>query len=799
MKPLPLETRQYADLYTWSHPFGENVIAHTDGAVSAMLEWKGVDAELMTDQERETAYSGLYAALAAIPVGWVAEWHWWRERDESLADAYIEHGAKMTRPSVLAVQLRDDMAEHLRQYSRTNAVALVLTKPPLKRFFRGAKHALKSQAKDAEELIEKLSEISINLRGGKIATSADYCVRIVQSYDRERYLRGNPIGIDPHYFLSEQLLRFAPALEGNLIKQGSGDLRTHALLAYWYPDAQPAWFLSCATWPIDMHVVAITRPKDTRAALKSNESKTDFAEGSIGRKGRSIQQQVAKDLNDFQNFVAANNLAIFDNAYIIHLHGTAQEISDAKHSITDWIEQGGGQVRNMDYAQYPYFRAAMPGQGYRAPMFRPDHTWQVGNMLPVQTYRTGEAAPESLRIGAAGQLVGFGLTSQSVPHSFTVAMTGAGKGVDKVATIAETYPYGIDWYIAEIGGSYKWVVEGFGGVYSRIDPSNTVVNPLPPYSVADYTKDYPLDAIIAGGTAGAMAFLLTDGSTRLDIHQRRAAEDALQMLYAIPDTERKAPTLPDFLQELDNADYPDSPDDQAAAKYMSAKLHSFLETTSGRIFARQDNLVLSDGITGVDLKDVDRASPEMLKFYLVFLALRFSHLAFAKRNPARVLLDEMHKFVATAPEVMGRLISEIARMGRKDAGAIDLVTQGIMEIDLIEQEVIDSMPLRSLLYRTDGHDAIAKRIAMPQGVLDTWKAYPNPITPVNMPWRPAMRSVGGDYYNLHLTFPQSMLDLAATGTPAGQITDLDLKDEIGLIMKDPIERLNEFRRRRSNG
>ena len=796
MQSLPLETRQYADLYTWSHPLGENVIAHTDGAVSAMLEWRGIDSELMTEQERQDAFTGLYSALAAVPVGWVPEWHWWREREESKADEYLEHGQKMTRPSEFAIQLREDMAEHLRQHSRTNSVAVVLTKPPVKRFFKGAKSALKAQSKDADELLDKLQEIAANLPGARIVSNADYCLKIVQSYDRERYLRGNPVGIDPNFFLNEQLLRFAPRLEENRIIQGSGQLRTHAILVYWYPDAQPAWFAACATWPIDMHVVSIIRPRDTRAALKANEKKTDFAEGSIGRQGRSIQEQVAKDLNNFQGFVASNNLGIFDNSYIIHLHGTTEEIKDAEQSITDWIEQGGGQVRNTDYVQYPYFRAAMPGQGYRAPMFRPDHTWQVGNMLPVQVYRTGEGSPESLRIGSAGQLVGFGLTTQAVPHSFTVAMTGAGKGVDKVATIAETYPFGIDWYIAEIGGSYKWVVEGFGGTYTRIDPSNTVVNPLPPFSVANLENEYPLDAIIAGGTAGAMAFLLTDGSTRLDVHQRRVAEDALQMLYAVPDTSRIAPTLPDFLQELDNADYPDSPEDQTAARFMSAKLHSFLETTSGRIFANQDNLVLSDGITGVDLKDVDRASPEMLKFYLVFLALRFSHLAFARRTPARVLLDEMHKFVANAPEVIGKLISEIARMGRKDAGAIDLVTQGIKEIDQIEQEVIDSMPLRSLLYRPDGHEPIAKRLGMPQGVLDVWRAYPHPTTPINLPWRPALRSVGGDYYNLHLTFPQSMLDLGATGGKPGEIADLDLKDEIGLMIKDPLQRLAEFRRRR---
>ena len=790
MISLKANPRQYADLYTWSHPLGDNIIAHQDGAVSVLIEWDGIDSELLTPDQRSRSWESVYTALSAVPVGWVAEWHLWREKEETLADAYLLHGEKMTRPSDLARTVRHEQAAHLRRHSRNNTVGLVLTKPPVKRVFLGAKRALTSQSNDAAELLETANAITSNLAGARIATVADYAARIVQSYDRERYKRGNAIGIDPRFLLNEQLVRFAPAQVKNTLTQG--DITTQVLLFYLYPDAVPAWFVGMSTLPIDMHVVSIIRPKDTREALKASEKKSDFAEGSLGRKGRSLQARVVQDLADFQNYVATNSLSIFDNSYIVHLHGKAEEVSQYARSITDWCESAGGQIRDADYMQLPYYRSAMPGQGYRVPMLRPDHTWQVGNMLPVQVYRTGEADPESLRLGAAGQLVGFSVGSQSVPHSFTVAMTGAGKGVDKVATIAETFPFSIDWYIAEIGGSYKWIVEGFGGIYSRIDPSDTVVNPLPPFSIADLTQTYPLNAVISGGTVNSLAFLLTDGNTSLDIHQQRVAEDALQMLYSVPDTTREAPTLPDFLAELDQADYPDAPE-QNAAKHMSSKLHSFLETTGGRVFTRQDNLVLSEGITGVDLKDVDRASPKMLKFYLVFLALRFSHLAFARRNPARVLLDEMHKFIAIAPEVMGKLISELARMGRKDAAAIDLVTQGIAEIDCIEKEVLNSMPGRSLLYRPDEHNTIAERISMPEGALATWKAYPDPSA---FPWRPAMRSVGSDYFNLHLTFPRMLLDLAATGTPQGKIADLDLKDEIGRQMADPIARLKEFRRRR---
>lgn len=783
---------QYADRYTWSHPLSgpgvDGVIAHQDGAVSCAIHWRGVDAEMLSETERRERWADLHTVLGSIGTEHVAEFHLWREEDDSVAHAYLDQSRRIVRGGALAHAAREAMAEHLAPYGMSNRAAVVLTRLRPKGFSFGAKRALVNQAESALALMTRARELCAKLPGAELAARDDYLAMIVQSYDRRAFKAGAAWRYDPQFLLSEQLLREAPELvSGRYLRIGPSHSRV--LLVHLYPDAAPGWFVGLAALGIPMHVVQIVHPVNTRQSLKASERASDFAEGSMGRRGRDSAAQSVKDMHEFRQFVTANGLAIFKNAYIIHLHGTPAELDEQSGVIGDWIDTNGGQVRDADYVQLPYWRAGMPGQGYRVPRWRPDHTWQVANMLPAQVFARGDANPESLRLGQSGQLVGLGLTTQSIPHSFTVAMTGAGKGVEKVATIAETFPLGIDWYIAEIGGSYRWVVEGFGGTYSKVDPTETVVNPLPPYSATDPHGRFPLDAMVAGGTVNALAFLLTDGKTELPVHHAAAAQSALQVLYAVPKADKLAPSLPDFLAELENAARDlDSTPQKLAAKDMAANLASFLETTEGRIFARDDNLVLSEGITGVDLKEVDRASPKLLKFYLVFLALRFNHLAFARRNPSRVLLDEMHKFVAIAPDVVGKLISELARMGRKDAAAIDLVTQGIAEIDAIEAEVLNSMPIRTLLYRPDGWDDIARRIGMPAAPLEVWKGFPYPE---RLPWRPALRSIGPDYYNLHLTFPPLLLDLAATA-PA----DLDLKDEVGALTTDPIERLRLFREHR---
>ena len=778
-----MANEQYANLYTWSHAYGDNVLAHSDGASSISIRWNGFDAEMLTEAERVNKWTELYTLLGLIGTEYCAEFHFWRESDATLADEYLAQNEKIVRGHTVALAVREAMAKHLTPYGMSNRVALVLTRlPGTKGFAFGARKQLVKQGQAAEELESVARMLANKLPGGRIQSSLEYVYDIQQSFNRGGYMRGAEIKIDPRFLLSEQLLVEAPKLNGGLLQ--IQDHLAKVLLVHLYPDAVAGWFAGMATLSMPYHISQIVIPVDTKQSLKASERASDLAEGTLGKSGRSAHMQTMKDLAGFQSFVTDNGLAIFKNAYIIHLHGEREELKTAERDITDWIESAGGQIRSADYVQLPYFRAGQPGQGYRCPLFRPDHTWQVANMAPVQVYRTGERNPESIRLGESGALIGFSTSTQIVPHSFTVAMTGGGKGVEKVAQIAETFPFGIDWYIAEIGGSYRWIVESFGGVYSKIDPSETVVNPLPPYSVAAGDAVLPLNATLAGGTVNALAFLLTDGKTELPVHHAAAAQSALQLLYAVAPEGKDAPTLADLLVELEKSDFESEPQRKAAHE-MAENLSSFLETTEGRIFARPDNLVLSEGITGVDLKEVDRASPKLLKFYLVFLALRFNHLAFARRNPARVLLDEMHKFVAIAPDVMGRLISELARMGRKDAAAIDLVTQGVAEIDIIEKEVLNSMPLRTLLYRGDEWESIANRIAMPDGPLAIWKKYPYPL---NFKWRPALKSVGPDYYNLHLTFPEILLDLSATSPE-----DLDLKERIGLTTRDPMERLKLFR------
>ena len=221
-------SRQYADLYTWSHPYGEFAICHQDGASSVSIAWDGFDAEMLTTGENSIKWTELYTIIGLLGLEYCAEFHCWRESDSSLADEYLEHNSKIIRGREIAVAVREAMAAHLAPYGMTNRVLLVLTRLPHKRFAFGAKRQLIQQGAAADELLKAAKTLAAKLPGGRIQSVNEYAQSIVQSYNRAAYLRGAAVKLDPRFLISEQLLSEAPRLDGRLVSVG--DQLTKVLL-----------------------------------------------------------------------------------------------------------------------------------------------------------------------------------------------------------------------------------------------------------------------------------------------------------------------------------------------------------------------------------------------------------------------------------------------------------------------------------------------------------------------------------------------------------------------------------------
>lgn len=776
----------YSNFYHWETPLSSEIIGHNDGGVSCMLSFDGIDCEMDDDAQRYAKFQDIYKLLGSLE-DCVAEFHLWRERDQGLAERYLADNERIKRGGHMAIPLRTAMAQHLSKYGWNNECAVVLVRRPKESILTklSNKSLAANQIKNAEALYEQASKLK-RLLGASFADPGRYFARVLQSYWRRGHKRGYAYPLDFREDLAAQVVYQAPRVDKDMIEI-DGE-HTKVMLLYHYPDADPAWFLNLASISCEMHISQIIAPTNTRRLVDQHAEDSDKESHEQAKKGAKYRMRAIRDREQWTSFVTENNLEIFKNAYVIHLHGEPDHITEMSNNIGDWVYDNGGLIKSHSDHQAHFFRVGQLGHGGVSGFMREDHTWQVANMAPVVTFDKGVEGGESLRVTTSGQLAGFSILRHKVSNGFTVALMGAGKGVDKGTEIIETYPFGLDWYILEIGETYRWIVEGFGGNYTRIDPDHHAVNPLPEYDLADHQAENPLNMVLCSGTVNSLAFLLTDGQTNMTIHETAAAELALQNLYR-QEEQGRAPKLPDYLDSMENSHYPTDAQ-RIAAEAMASNLRSFLNSSIGNIFKQDDNLTISDNICGVDLKLVKKASPKLLKFYLTFISLKYSQKAFFKSDkPARVLLDEMHTFIDSAPEETGRLVKELTRMGRKDFASSDLVTQGLPELKALDNEVVAGATLRSLLYRQEDHKEMAKILNIPSGPLNRWQNYPSTD---QLNWRPGLRSVHNRYYDLYLTFPEIILDITST-----QPVDMALKEQIQAETTDIFERVERLRHLRS--
>ena len=763
----------YSRYLSWRGLVDDHVISHEDGRVSLMIEWSGLDCQMNSYQDRSDSFSKLFRYLDKLPTGIISEFHFWREFDESVAERYLEQNKRIIRSHEIGTKIRHLLAEHIAPYGKSNRVAIVLSKSPytdknltdiVRYIFSTKSKALDSNLHLNSALLkEKANDILRFLPDSKIVKADKYLSSINQTINRNGFINKQEKRIDYRFPLADQLLYQAPNVRNGQVWVDNVPSKT--LLVYMMPEnTDPNWFLSLSTLSIPVHVSQIISPRNTKKDIQKStkKSRREVAELNSKLSDEEFLLKSARAAKAYREYLVNNNLKSFDHCYIIQLFGTEEQNNKVSKEIFDLIKDQGGEVRDHDDLQLHFWRIALPGMGYYSQYFREDSTDVAAYMSPVIVHDEGLENPEILRLCTNQQLAGFGFLQHKVRNGISIAMTGAGKGTEKGLEILETYPLGLDWYIAEMGETYPWIVEGFGGNYIRIDPDKTVVNPLPLFSLADNQKDEPLPTSLVTGTINSLAFLLTDGLVDLTKAQSSAGNRALQNLYRDTNNEndRTAPNLKDLLDSFKKCDYINE-EQSIAAKGMASKLECFLDDSFGQIFTGDDNLDITPGITGVDFNKLS-GMPQMLEFYLVFVSLRFAQMAFYSRTqPARVLLDELHKFIDASPIVVGRLIREISRMGRKEDASIDLVTQNITEINVIDKEVITSATLRNIMYRQDGHSEIAKVLELPDHITDKWSQWLNPESE-HLDYRNSMRSVHGRYYETRLMFPQIFLDIMTT-------------------------------------
>ena len=777
----------YESLFTWEGFHNEHVIRHQDGSLSAAIEWGGVDASINSINGVSKLFSGVKSQVNSISSDIVIEQHMLRDYGDDLIEQYLKvSDEKTVRNHEVATFVKEDIAQHYIGHAMTNRCVLVLTlKKTSSSLFEifSAKRYLGNVDKQAETLHKAVKSAVAHFQG-KLLNKKDWNEFVCQSIYPKLFYPEPQTNINENYFLYEQWIKEKPQLVDGCLKIGKHYVKT--ALLYLYPDADLQNINIGFSRRLSVLNGYQTRITHVLQRINKNDAKSRSEKRSKNTRSFSSQKNVEGDsakLTDesrFRHEIVNEGAEVYRNAYIITLaYDDPDLLNERMEKIRGDIQSNQGELRYSDSSQLVYFRYSLPAQGYNVPWMREDIDSQVANLFPCQKFRQGNTdLPYMLRQTHTGELVAKGYRNDQVNHSITAAATGAGKGVQKCAEILETYPLGIDWYIAEIGTSYQWTVEACGGTYLEIDPETTCINPLPPLSSAQNDNENIFDSKVIIGTVEGLAFLLVDGDRELTYHESAAAQKALKSLYLNITEQTKQPRLCDLVIALKQSELFGSDERIEAAKTMAANLDSFLETEQGRVFNQDTNLHLHEGIFAVNLKKVHDSSSGLLKFYFVFIGLAYMQFAYAAGKPSRVLLDEMHVLVKEAPVIASKLISGVARMGRKEGAAIDLVTQETEEIEAVEEAVINQTPYFNLLWRQAGWEKISQRLSMPNPVLEHWKNWKDPVS-TSLPYRNCLSLIGGEYYELKLSFSKTMLAIASSSE-----TDLVAKPFVGNLTKD---------------
>lgn len=745
----------YRHLYQWETPIDDHVIGHADGSASLLFTWDGQDNQYLEEAETIALLEQRIAAVKAQE-DVVIEHHFQRGPDPRVVDAYEAHTENMVRAHEVGRYIRLAMANHYRPRARGNRVSCVLvarsTNPDAQRL--GTRQRLRQWRNARRRLYTAWDLLSDYYPGAALQDCSAYTAFISRSVHGWLNPDTPAPSLDWRFDLAEQLVDVMPrVVDDRLLEVGEHYRRL--VLLYNYPPIDTEWFLDYCRSSASFRAVQAVSPKDTQRALDRSAARTHEAGATVGRRDQDLTLKSIGDEEQYRQYIVEHDLKVHDNFYVFDFLGDQDAVLEASKQFAREINAGG--KADLDpRVQAHFYRVSQPGHSIYSKFWREDHSATVAAMMPATVFSAGVERPEVLRMTSSYQMVGHSPSRLAVGHEFINGSTGAGKGTQIGTEILETYPFGLDHYLIEFGETQRWVIEGCGGVYTRF-ADGVHLNPLPPGGELINARG-ELDPGQVSAVTEALALVLLEGARDYTYAEQAAAERALRALYEDGPGDA-APTLPDFRAAFDRNDWSNDAQARAGAD-MALRLENFLESSFGQYFIGGDNLVVSDGISGVDISGVPTSHQ---KFILTFLALRMLRKAFFSIDSvARVWLDELHQLQDSAPQVISRIVRMLQRMGRKEGGQVALSTQGIAEVRSIDDDVFNNTAIYTLLARADQWDEIGELIDLRPGMREAWRGMRRDFENPNFNYRSAIRKIGPTYYYQHLSFPHEALQITTT-------------------------------------
>jgi len=714
---------------------GAGVLVHVDHTYSLVLELEGIDTDCLDDDALVQATNAIHGILQNVPVGTLIQ---------LLYDVDTDIGATVSNYRAAAigehlvgrelVQAKVDQVLRLGGLRRCRLHAVVsLTHAPDNGMFPGNVGAAKWPTIDRaahEAKLRGLLTLGDQVMrgfaaagvGGRTLTrdEARELVYAALNPERAALVAVRPWA-PPGTWAEEQTAREQLALTS--VTEGIDQLALghqlvrvitlRSLSTHTYPGLieqlqlmlTPGCRMAVAVEALDdlKEVAELKRRRDRAGMLARSRAKRDNeAEAQYDDVDELIDETLRSSVRSMRIAVSV----------VLTVDGTDSDATSVLDRLTAEVLRtcsgmNGAQALHDTHAQLDEWRATLPGNSRATKRWRRCTSKNAAHMLPA--WQSWNGAPEPLLLLQNGRRNLVGLdpfwTKLDNLNAFIAGVAGSGKSTTANYQLLNLIATGAGALVVDIGGSYRRIIEIFGGKYFAIT-DNQSLNPF--FAHEDIVQaDGSLEPERARMLLAVLERMLCD----VDRAELRNGERAVLGAAVVATYQRvkSRPPLLGDLQAVLSSYTGDYEDDTAIARRFAGDLRTWVTGPAARIINRQSTIPLTTDLAAFDLKGVE-GDPALRDVVMLTLAGIIWNLLDRQPRGRRkiVVFDEVWRFLMTPASA--KLLEELYRTSRKYRASIVTISQSVEDFlgSSIATALINNSATCYFLRHQKGHEAVAQ-------------------------------------------------------------------------------------------
>ncbi len=732
--------------WTFLDDDGAGVAINVDLTYSTWLELSGVDSDCLDQDALSHINVSLHSLYQQLPAGAVVQWLAWSDSD--VTDTITRYRAQAASTSELGRRFLEAKAEALLAAGGLRRNRLLLCLSPPNPFQPAAARAMGFSRKFPpltvslhEELLRDLAvlrdQVTATLRANNLRaeTLSAQGMRTI-AYEFLNPLRATLV---PDPFSSTSRSETAPtpgtwadeqSAREQLVFSPLEEARDHLLLdgvrlrvvtlkslATWTEPAMLEPLL--AELPFHCRIAFAVEALDSEKVVSDLKRRLDRAAILASARGRRNQEAEAQlsDIDHLLEETLRSTLRLTRLSLSVVLAvpndrpDAALVLERQTAAVLRVLHKLHGAQGLVDLcAQLDEFLATLPGNAKHGRRWRQCTSRNAAHLTPAWQPRTGSPRPALLLVNARGNLVGLDPFNPDLdnPNAFMAGSSGSGKSVTTNYLLLNLIASGCRALIVDEGGSYRRLIDLFGGQYFALSRDGFQAYGLNPFFTHDELFRDPDEELRSNRERLLLAVLermIHREARPLANEERSVLRAAVQITYdRVPD---RTPILTDFLEVLGAGPFEDA-DDLRHARNLWRQLRLWASGPAARLLNQSTGIRLTTGLAAFDLKGLD-SDPHLKSVVMLILSgIIWNLVARDRRERKVVVFDECWKHLQTP--AAAQLIAELYRTSRKYACSILTISQSVD--DFVSSPIAPALTQNShtvyLLRHQLGHDLVAR-------------------------------------------------------------------------------------------